>query len=79
MTMAQVDEAHLLQCLLSVEALVSQCLSNNAKSRAFEGKCVCVCVYLCVCVHTHVHTFFCVCMDVYRSQNLYMMVLCVCV
>ena len=62
MTMAQVDDAHLLQCLLSVEALVSQCLSNNAKSRAFEGKCVCV----CVCARVHVHAFLCVCMHIYE-------------
>ena len=50
MTTAQVDEAHLLECLLSVETLVTRCLSNNMKSRAFEGKCVCVCAFV-VCVY----------------------------
>ncbi|XP_076461827.1 cytoplasmic dynein 2 intermediate chain 2-like [Babylonia areolata] len=36
LTMAQVDEAHLAQFLLSVEPMIAHCLFNNIKTRAFE-------------------------------------------
>ncbi|KAL8562746.1 hypothetical protein ACOMHN_022621 [Nucella lapillus] len=36
LTMAQVDEADLLQSLLAVEPLVVRCIINNNKTRAFE-------------------------------------------